>query len=53
MRSTEAGIPTVLVDRQFGRAAMYTSYVGPENFTIGVQDGQYIVDRLGGQGSWS
>jgi len=46
-----AGIPTVLVDRQFGGGGgAYTSYVGPENFTIGVQDGQYIADRLGGQG---
>ena len=33
-----------------GRAG-YTSYVGPENFKIGQQDGQYIVDRLGGKGT--
>jgi ribose transport system substrate-binding protein len=47
-----AGIPVVLVDRQFtqGSAESYTSYIGPDNFTIGVQDGQYIADRLGGQG---
>ncbi len=47
-----AGIPTVLVDRQFGKGSSesYTSYIGPDNFTIGVQDGQYIADRLGGQG---
>jgi ribose transport system substrate-binding protein len=47
-----AGIPTVLVDRQFGKgsAESYTSYIGPDNFTIGVQDGQYIADRLGGEG---
>ncbi|MBM2844507.1 MAG: Sugar transporter substrate-binding protein [Anaerolineales bacterium] len=46
------GIPTVLVDRQFGKgsASAYTSYIGPDNFTIGVQDGQYIADRLGGEG---
>jgi ribose transport system substrate-binding protein len=46
------GIPTVLVDRQFGKgsASAYTSYIGPDNFTIGVQDGQYIADRLGGKG---
>jgi len=42
----KAGIPAVLVDRQW--KGEYTSYVGPENFTIGRQDGQYIVDRLGG-----
>jgi ribose transport system substrate-binding protein len=48
-----AGIPTVLVDRQFGKGSSesYTSYIGPDNFTIGVQDGQYIADRLGGKGT--
>lgn len=43
-----AGIPTVLVDRQWKGA--YTSYVGPENFIIGQQDGKYIVERLAGKG---
>jgi ribose transport system substrate-binding protein len=45
----KAGIPSVLVDRQWKGG--YTSYVGPENFKIGQQDGQYIVDRLGGKGT--
>ncbi len=45
----KAGIPAVLVDRQW--KGEYTSYVGPENFKIGQQDGQYIVDRLGGKGT--
>ncbi len=47
-----AGIPTVLVDRQFGKGSSesYTSYIGPDNFTIGVQNGQFIADRLGGKG---
>jgi ribose transport system substrate-binding protein len=47
-----AGVPTVLVDRIFtqGAADAYTSYIGPDNFTIGVQDGQYIADRLKGKG---
>ena len=44
-----AGIPAVLVDRQW--SGEYTSYVGPENFKIGEQDGQFIVDRLGGEGT--
>jgi ribose transport system substrate-binding protein len=44
----KAGIPAVLVDRQWKSG--YTSYVGPENFKIGQQNGQYIVDRLGGKG---
>ena len=48
----EAQIPTVLVDRLFtqGASESYTSYIGPDNFTIGVQNGQYIADRLGGEG---
>lgn len=47
-----AKVPTVLVDRIFtqGAADAYTSYIGPDNFTIGVQDGQYIADRLKGEG---
>jgi ribose transport system substrate-binding protein len=44
----KANIPAVLVDRQWKGG--YTSYVGPENFVIGQQDGQYIVTRLGGKG---
>jgi ribose transport system substrate-binding protein len=46
------GIPTVLVDRQFGKgsSSAYTSYIGPDNYTIGVQDGTYIAERLGGEG---
>ncbi len=44
----KAGIPAVLVDRQWKSG--YTSYVGPQNFVIGQQDGQFIVDRLGGKG---
>jgi len=48
----KAGVPTVLVDRLFtqGSSEAYTSYIGPDNFTIGVQDGQYIADRLNGKG---
>lgn len=44
-----AGIPVVMVDRLL-KGGDYTSWVGPDNFTIGVQDGQYIVDRLNGEG---
>jgi len=48
----KANIPTVLVDRQFGKGASkaYTSYIGPDNLTIGKQDGEYIAKRLGGKG---
>jgi ribose transport system substrate-binding protein len=45
----KAGIPSVLVDRQW--TSGYTSYVGPDNFTIGKQDGEYIVTRLNSKGT--
>jgi ABC-type sugar transport system substrate-binding protein len=44
-----AGVPVVMVDRKL-KGGDYTSWVGPDNYLIGEQDGQYIVDRLGGQG---
>jgi ribose transport system substrate-binding protein len=45
----EAGVPVVLVDRLL-KGGEYTSWIGPDNYLIGVQDGQYIVERLGGEG---
>ncbi len=44
-----AGVPVVLVDRKL-KGGDYTSWIGPDNYTIGVQDGQYIVERLAGEG---
>jgi ribose transport system substrate-binding protein len=44
-----AGVPVVLVDRKL-KGGDYTSWIGPDNYTIGVQDGHYIADRLGGVG---
>ncbi len=45
----KAGIPVVMVDRQL-KGGAYNSWIGPDNYQIGVQDGQYIVNRLGGEG---
>ena len=45
----EAGIPVVMVDRLL-KGGDYTSWVGPDNYAIGVQDGQFIVEQLGGAG---
>jgi len=44
-----AGVPVVMVDRLL-KGGDYTSWVGPDNYIIGQQDGKYIVDRLGGEG---
>ena len=45
----QAGIPAVMVDRKL-TGGPYTSWIGPDNEAIGRQDGEYIVDRLGGAG---
>jgi len=44
-----AKIPVVLVDRKL-KGSDYTSWIGPDNYAIGVEDGQFIADRLGGKG---
>lgn len=44
-----ADVPVVLVDRLID-GADFTSWIGPDNFGIGEQDGTYIVERLSGQG---
>ncbi|HVO39997.1 MAG TPA: substrate-binding domain-containing protein [Spirochaetia bacterium] len=45
----KAGVPVVLVDRKL-KGGDYTSWVGPDNWIIGQQDGSYIVKRLNGKG---
>lgn len=46
----QKGIPVVLVDRKIDSES-YTAYVGADNYEMGYQIGQYIVDRLGGKGN--
>ena len=46
----QQGIPVVLVDRKIDSES-YTAYVGADNYEMGYQIGQYIVDRLGGKGN--
>ena len=46
----KAGVPVVMVDRLL-KGGAYTSWVGPDNFAIGKQDGSYIAKRLHGQGT--
>jgi ribose transport system substrate-binding protein len=46
----QANIPVVMVDRKLG-GGDYSSWIGPDNATIGKQDGQYINDRLQGKGT--
>ena len=45
-----AHVPVVLVDRDF-KGGDYTSWIGPDNYAIGVGIGNYIAKRLGGKGT--
>ncbi len=44
-----AGVPVVLVDRML-KGGEFTSWIGPDNYAIGVGIGDYIVKQLGGKG---
>ena len=44
-----AGVPVVLVDRML-KGSPFTSWIGPDNYAIGVGIGDYIVKRLNGKG---
>jgi ribose transport system substrate-binding protein len=46
----QADIPVVLVDRKLAEGN-YTSWIGPDNETIGRQDGEFLAEELGGQGT--
>jgi ABC-type sugar transport system substrate-binding protein len=45
----QAGVPVVMVDRLL-KGGEFTSWVGPDNRAIGEGIGEYIVERLGGEG---
>jgi ABC-type sugar transport system substrate-binding protein len=45
-----AGVPVVLVDRML-KGGTFTSWIGPDNYAIGVGIGEYIVKRLDGKGT--
>jgi ribose transport system substrate-binding protein len=45
----DAGIPVVMVDRKL-TGDNYTSWIGPDNKAIGIQDGEYINEKLGEKG---
>lgn len=46
----QAEIPVVLVDRQLSDGN-YTSWIGPDNEAIGLQDGEFLAEQLGGEGN--
>ena len=46
----KAKVPVVLVDREL-KGGEYTSWVGPDNYQIGVNNGEYIAKRLNRKGN--
>jgi ribose transport system substrate-binding protein len=47
----QAGIPVVNVDRAFSTAQAYRTWIGGDNYGIGVQAGNYFAEELGCQGN--
>jgi ribose transport system substrate-binding protein len=45
-----AGVPVVLVDRML-KGGTFTSWIGPDNYAIGVGIGEYVVKQLDGKGT--
>ena len=43
------GIPVVVIDRKTS-SALYTAYIGAENYQVGKMAGSYLVNALKGQG---
>jgi ribose transport system substrate-binding protein len=46
----DAGIPVINVDRKFSTAQAYRTFIGGDNYGIGVSAGNYFADELGCEG---
>jgi ribose transport system substrate-binding protein len=51
LEAMQAGIPVINVDRAFSTAQAYRTWIGGDNYGIGVQAGNYFADELGCQGN--
>lgn len=49
-KTFDAGIPVILLDREFKGSDKYTAYIGGDNVEIGRQAGEYVAKRLNGKG---
>ena len=47
----EKGIPVIVIDRRLPEGTNYTSFIGADNYKIGLAAGKWIVQQLGGQGN--
>ena len=47
----EKGIPVIVIDRRLPEGTNYTSFIGADNYKIGLAAGKWIVQELGGEGN--
>ncbi|MBC8066221.1 MAG: substrate-binding domain-containing protein [Chlorobia bacterium] len=50
-KAFDAGIPVILLDRDFKGSDKFTAYIGGDNKDIGRQAGEYVAKRLNGKGT--
>ena len=50
LEAMEAGIPVINVDRQFSTPQAYRTFIGGDNYGIGVSAGNYFAEELGCEG---
>ena len=51
LEAMEQGIPVVNVDREFSTKAAYRTWIGGDNYGIGVSAGNYIAEQLDCEGN--
>jgi ribose transport system substrate-binding protein len=49
-KAFDAGVPVILLDRDFKGSDKFTAYIGGDNKEIGRQAGEYVAKRLNGKG---
>jgi ribose transport system substrate-binding protein len=50
-KAMNAGIPVINLDRIFDTAQAYRTWIGGDNYRMGLNAGNYIAQRLGGKGT--
>jgi ribose transport system substrate-binding protein len=50
-KAMDAGIPVINLDRIFDTAQAYRTWIGGDNYRMGLNAGNYIAQKLGGKGS--
>jgi ribose transport system substrate-binding protein len=50
-KAMDAGIPVINLDRIFDTAQAYRTWIGGDNYRMGLNAGNYIAQKLGGKGT--